>query len=349
MVETIVAPRTTVSPSTSPVGLPKSRASEPILISRSPMMEAIRSRISLVAQSHATVLITGETGTGKEVIARLVHHQSNARQNRFIATNCATLPRDVIDNELFGHEREAFTGAASRKPGCFELADGGTLFLDEVAEMHAQSQVKLLRAIETKSFRRLGGSDEIMVDARIIAATNRDISHALSSGELREDLYYRLSVVEIHLPPLRERKEDIPLLAKFFLDLNGIKYGIEPKQLSPDALECLSLYEWPGNIREFKNLMESLTLICPMSVITADRLPARFSPAIATPSGKTITVPVGCTLAEAERLLITSTLERANGNKAQAARILGLSRKSLYDKLAAYRGERAGSLKKVTC
>ncbi len=335
MIETVEA-RRPVSTSIAPGALLKSRDTEPILISRSPSMESIRSRISLVAQSHATVLITGETGTGKEVIARLVHHQSNTRHDRFVATNCATLPRDVIDNELFGHEREAFTGAASRKPGCFELADGGTLFLDEVAEMHPQSQVKLLRAIETKSFRRLGGSEEIAVDVRIIAATNRDIPQALSSGELREDLYYRLSVVEIHLPPLRDRKEDIPFLAEYFLGLNGGKYGVPPKALSPEAVDCLAMYEWPGNIREFKNLMESLTLVCPTPFITPDHLPARFSQSKAVTSGKTISFTIGCTIAEAERLLITRTLEEVGGNKAKAARTLGLSRKALYDKLAAY-------------
>jgi DNA-binding NtrC family response regulator len=341
MIETAETHRT-VFPHALSGRLSKSGDDEPILISMSPIMESIRSRISLVAQSHATVLITGETGTGKEVIARLVHHQSNTRHNRFIATNCATLPRDVVDNELFGHEREAFTGAASRKPGCFELADGGTLFLDEVAEMHPQSQVKLLRAIETKSFRRLGGSEEISVDVRIIAATNRDIPQALSTGELREDLYYRLSVVEIHLPPLRERKGDIPFLAEYFLAINGKKYGIPPKQLSSDAVECFSTYEWPGNIREFKNLMESLTLVCPVRCITPDYLPARFSSTGLTRKGKTISLTIGCTIAEAERLLITRTLEDVGGNKALAARTLGLSRKALYDKLATYAGERAG-------
>ncbi len=284
-----------------------------------------------VAQSQVAVLITGESGTGKDVLAKYIHGQSAQAENPCIEVNCAALPQDVIDNELFGHEREAFTGAYSKKIGCFELAHRGTLFLDEIAEMSPNVQAKLLRALETKRFRRLGGNEEVEVDVRIISATNRDVKEALASGLLREDVYYRLAVVELYLPPLRERPCDIPLLLDHFLrTLNGAVKD-HSKVFSSDTLEILTEYPWPGNVRELRNLVEALLITCPHSEIMPECLPERLLRDQAI--RKAITIPVGSTILSAERLMIEYTLKANGGNKAKAARILGVSRKYLYDRL----------------
>ena len=307
----------------------------PVFISRSDAIRELRSRISLVARSEASVLITGESGTGKEVIARLIHYSGPRGENAFIAVNCAAMPRDVVDNELFGHEREAFTGATSKRSGCFEMADRGTLFLDEIAEMHPQSQAKLLRAIESKSFRRLGGKDEVHVDVRITAATNRDVTASIKGGNLREDLYYRLCVIELHIPPLRERREDIPLLAEYYFDSFARKYGGPRKQFTGGSMEILMGYDWPGNVREFKNMMERTVLVCPEGEVEARFLPERVL-AVSTRRTSVVEVPVGTTLEEAGRIIILQTLASAGGNKSRAAKILGISRKALYDRLRSY-------------
>jgi len=320
-------------PAAAPAG--GSRAEEPVFISKSETIRELRSRISLVARSEASVLITGESGTGKEVIARLIHYSGPRVENAFIAVNCAAMPRDVVDNELFGHEREAFTGATSKRSGCFEMADRGTLFLDEVAEMHPQSQAKLLRAIESKSFRRLGGKDEVHVDVRITAATNRDVTSSIKGGDLREDLYYRLSVIELHIPPLRERREDIPLLADYYFDSFSRKYGTRRKAFSGASTEILMAYDWPGNVREFKNMMERTVLVCPDGEVEPRYLPDRVL-AVSSRRTSMVEVPVGTTLEEAGRIIILQTLASAGGNKSRAARILGISRKALYDKLRSY-------------
>jgi DNA-binding NtrC family response regulator len=305
------------------------------LISASPAIDEIRSRIGLIARSEASVLITGESGSGKEVVARMIHRAGQRARYPFVAVNCAAMPREVIDNELFGHEREAFTGAASKRAGCFELAHRGTLFLDEITEMPPQSQAKLLRAIESKSFRRLGGKEEVSVDVRIVAATNRDVRHALKGGDLREDLYYRLSVIELHVPPLRDRKEDIPLLAGHFFRIFAEKYGSAQKQFSPQALEALQSYPWPGNIRELKNLVERTVLVCPDLNVDASHLPERF--VARQVQEDALRIPLGTSLEECSRLLILRTLDLCDGNKSKAAAILGISRKALYDRLRSYR------------
>jgi len=304
----------------------------PVFQSRDGAIKEIESRVDLIARSHVPVFITGESGTGKEVIARLIHQKS--QKAPFVAINCAALPKDVIENELFGHERGAFTGALIKKSGCFELAHGGTLFLDEVAEMHPQTQAKLLRAIETKVFRRLGGSEEVSVDTRIIAATNKDPLAAMSSGLLREDLFYRLSVIELSLPPLRNRKADIvPLLEHYMLHLSK-KHNGKPKRFAVECLELLTGFDWPGNVRELKNLVERLVLLCQDDVVEIRHLPARMvGRKIQAPI---ITIELGTTVDNAERLLITRTLEHVGDNKAKAARLLGVSRKTLYDKLKHY-------------
>ena len=300
-------------------------------VGRDPQVLDILCRVKLVANSTAPILITGESGTGKDVIARMIHQAGERRAQPYLAINCAALPKDVVDNELFGHEKEAFTGAVSKKAGCFELAHGGTLFLDEIAEMHVQTQAKLLRAIENKSFRRLGGREEVRVETRVVAATNRDIAGALKEGLLREDLFYRLSVVEIALPPLRERQEDVVLLVEHFLGMFARQYGQEPKRFSAEAQEKLTGYAWPGNIRELRNVVERMMLVCPGEEIGVERLPEK----IAGVKGRrdALTVPVGISLAESERILITRTLASVDNNKSAAARILGISRRTLHSKL----------------
>jgi len=308
----------------------------PVFISRNPAMLDLLAKITLIANSHASVLITGESGTGKEVVASLIHHLSPRCQNPFIAINSAALPKDVVDNELFGHEKEAFTGAVSKRIGCFELAHTGTLFLDEIAEMHPQTQAKLLRAIENKSIRRLGGREEIGVDARIIAATNRDIAVSLSDGLLREDLFYRLSVVEIALPALRERKDDIPLLVDHFSADLSKKYGRDQKRFSAESLALMTEFDWPGNVRELRNVIERVLLVCPDDVVTPAYLPERVRGAAS--AGTSITIPIGTTVEEAERRLIDGTLAAVNNNKSAAAKILGLSRKTLHNKLSERKG-----------
>jgi transcriptional regulator with PAS, ATPase and Fis domain len=249
----------------------------------------------------------------------------------FIAINCAALPKDVVDNELFGHEKEAFTGAVSKKAGCFELAHGGTLFLDEIVEMHPQTQAKLLRAIENKSFRRLGGKEEVLVETRVIAATNRDVSAALKEGTLREDLFYRLSIVELSIPPLRNRKKDVPFLIEHFISMFAKQYERPPKRFSEESMEMLMAFDWPGNVRELRNIVERMMLVCPDELITMKYLPDKFGHSNST--SNSVIVPIGISLAEAEKILIHRTLDSVNNNKSVAARVLGISRKTLYSKM----------------
>ena len=305
-----------------------------VLVGRSPAISEIRSAVNLVAKSQTTVLITGESGTGKEVVARLIHQQSNRAEKRFVALNCATFPRDVIENELFGHEKGAFTGALLKKQGCFELADKGTLLFDEIAEMSLETQAKLLRAIETQKFRRLGGREEIKVDIRMIAATNKNISIALKTKELREDLYYRLSVIEIYLPPVREHKEDIPLLVEYFMSSSRSKYDKQQQRFTDEALELLNDYDWPGNVREIRNIIERAVVICPHDYIGPRYLPDRIRQQV--PTRTLINIPLGSSSQEAEKILILQTLASVGNNKSKTARILGLSRKTLHNKLAGF-------------
>ncbi len=305
-----------------------------IFVTGNATVQDLLQRAAMVARSHAAVLITGESGTGKEVIARYIHEQSAKADQACISVNCAALPLDVIDNELFGHEKEAFTGAVSKRPGCFELAHGGTLFLDEVAEIPPQVQAKLLRALEVKKFRRLGGNEEIEVDVRVIAATNRNIPDALASGQLREDVYYRLGVVEISIPPLRERHGDVPILLRHFMDIFSRRYDKPPKQLDDDSMEALSEYHWPGNVRELRNIVEALVITCPDPVVTPKCLPERITREHTLRMA--ITVSIGSTIQAVERMLIEQTLLSTGGVKSRAAHILGVSRKYLYERLREY-------------
>ena len=300
-------------------------------IGNSPMVREIYSMIQLVADSSTPVLITGESGSGKDVVARLIHSKSPRIDLPYIAINCAAVPKDVFENELFGHEQGAFTGATSKKAGYLDMANGGTLFFDELAEMDPETQAKLLRVIETKSFRRLGGKEEINVDVRMLAATNKKIAHALETGELRKDLYYRFSVIEIFLPPLRERKEDIPLLIDHFLHAASQRHGKKVKRFTEDAKNHLTRYDWPGNIRELRNVIERLVIMCPNDSITPNYLPENIVDS--RPKESFITIPIGTSLKMVEKNLILKTLSAVDNNKSKAAHLLGLSRKALYNKL----------------
>ncbi len=307
-------------------------------IGNSPAMREIYSMIQLVADSNTGVLITGESGTGKDVVARLIHLKSPRADLPFIAINCAAVPREVFENELFGHEGGAFTGATTKKAGYLEMANRGTLFLDELAEMDTETQAKLLRVIETKSFRRLGGKEEVNVDVRMLGATNKSIVHALQSGELRRDLYYRFSVIEIKIPPLRERKEDIPVLVDHFLHHFCQKHNRPLKAFSQKALALFFDYSWPGNVRELRNVVERAVLLCPGDEIPIDVLPPDLTHV--TPEQHYVTIPLGTPLKAAEKEIILKTLSSVDDNKSKTAIVLGLSRKALYNKL-----RRFGALK----
>jgi DNA-binding NtrC family response regulator len=293
------------------------------LTGQSEEMRAVYQIIEAVAPSNASVLIFGESGTGKELVARAVHTKSERSKGPFFALNCAALPKDILENELFGHEKGAFTGSVNEKPGAFEMADGGTIFLDEVAEMPPDIQVKLLRAIESRSIRRLGGKKEIEVDIRILAATNKDLQKALADNDLREDLYYRLAVVELFLPPLRERVGDIKLLATEFLARFAEQNGKPLHGFDDAAWEWILSYNWPGNVRELKNAVERAVILAHGDKITAGDIMPRH---LRRGEGSTsITVPPGATLADARRQLVLRAFASTNGDYGRTATIVGMS------------------------
>jgi DNA-binding NtrC family response regulator len=293
------------------------------LTGQSEEMRAVYQIIEAVAPSSASVLIFGESGTGKELVARAVHAKSERAKGPFFALNCAALPKDILENELFGHEKGAFTGSTNEKPGAFEMADGGTIFLDEIAEMPSDIQVKLLRALESRTIRRLGGKKEITVDIRILAATNRDLQKALSDNDLREDLYYRLAVVELFLPPLRERIGDIKLLANEFLARFAEQNGKPVSGFDDAAWEWILSYNWPGNVRELKNAVERAVIMTRGDKIkAADIMPRHLR---RQDPGTSITVPPGATLADARRQLVLRAFASTNGDYARTATIVGMT------------------------
>ena len=294
------------------------------LTGQSEEMRAVYQIIEAVAPSTASVLIFGESGTGKELVARAVHAKSERAKGPFFALNCAALPKDILENELFGHEKGAFTGSTNEKPGAFEMADGGTIFLDEVAEMPPDIQVKLLRAIESRSIRRLGGKKEITVDIRILAATNRDLQKALSENDLREDLYYRLAVVELFLPPLRERIGDIKLLANEFLVRFGEQNGKPMTGFDDAAWEWILSYNWPGNVRELKNAVERAVIMSRDDKIKAVDIMPRHLRRGADPTAS-ISVPPGATLADTRRQLVLRAFASTNGDYARTATMVGMA------------------------
>jgi len=300
------------------------------IIAKSPKMQQVIEVIKVVARSNATVLITGETGTGKEVVARAIHSQSHRHGKPFVALSCAALPESLLESELFGHEKGSFTGAYAQKKGKFEVANRGTLFLDEIGEMSANIQVHLLRVLEEKEFTRVGGNEPIKVDVRVISATNRDMKQAIASGQFREDLYYRLNVVNIELPPLRERREDIPLLAQHFLKKFAVENQKEIAGFSPEATDFLLRYDWPGNVRELENTIERAVILAQNPVIeVADLTQQNLMPAHP--------ISPAISLKQVEKNHILNVLTETGGNYTEAARILGISRMTLYNKAKAYR------------
>jgi DNA-binding NtrC family response regulator len=308
------------------------------LVGTSAAMREIYSLVEQVAPSSASVLITGESGTGKELVARTIHQLSPRNDKPFIGVNCSAIPETLMESELFGHEKGAFTGAASRRVGCFELADGGTLLLDEIAEMPALLQAKLLRVVEERSLRRLGSNVEIEVDVRLLAATNQDPQEAIAKGKLREDLLYRLNVFRIQLPPLKDRKEDLPLLAQYLVTKLAEKHSRPARFLSPAALSALQFHAWPGNVRELRNVIERAVIICSGEQIERHHFaPYPIDQRERLRSEDTITLPVGTPIEEVERQMIIRTLQKTKNNKTRAAELLGISLKTLHNKLNLYR------------
>jgi DNA-binding NtrC family response regulator len=308
------------------------------LVGASEPMRQIYALIEQVAPSSASVLLTGESGTGKELCARTIHNLSPRKNNAFVAINCSAIPETLMESELFGHERGAFTGAAARRLGCFELANGGTLLLDEISEMPVSLQAKLLRVLEDRRIRRLGGSQELAVDVRVLAATNRDPQGAVRAGTFREDLLYRLNVITVELPPLRKRKEDIPLLAQHLVAQLAERHVRPAKLLSPAAVEALQSHSWPGNVRELRNVIERAVIICSSEVIERHHLaPYPLEQRAQSRGEDTLTLPVGTPLEEVERRMILRTLQKTDNNKTRAAELLQVSLKTLHNKLRLYR------------
>jgi len=305
-------------------------------VGTSKLMREVYDLISSIAHSDASVIITGESGTGKELAARTIHELSARSKGPFIAINAAAIPENLMESEMFGHERGAFTGATGVQSGRFELANRGTLFLDEIAEMPLALQPKLLRVLEDRRVRRVGGSQEFQVDVRVLAATNKEPRNAVESGKLREDLFYRLNVFTVALPPLRVRKSDIPLLAQAFIQEFNAKHNQHVESCRIEALELLKAYSWPGNVRELRNIMERAVILAKGPWIEPSHLPAYLLNSPTSESGSKIVLPMGVTAAEAEKELILRTLRLTGNNKAEAARQLGLDVKTIRNKLKAY-------------
>jgi len=303
------------------------------VIGKSKQIIDVFKAVSMVAAKKSTVLITGESGTGKELIARAIHYNSDRRSKPFVVVNCAALPDTLIESELFGYEKGAFTNASQKKVGRFELAHAGTLFLDEIGELNLGTQAKFLRAVEQETFTRLGGTDDIKVDVRVIAASNRDLEQAARAGEFRPDLFYRLNVVSLFLPPLRERREDIALLLDHFLRLKAQEHSIAPKALSPEVVDFFTSYYWPGNIRELENLIERLTILTPHETVMLRDLPAGMRSTDHTATLKEDVLsgarPLSDAVDEFERELIVKALQRTGFNQTKAASLLGTSRRIL--------------------
>ena len=308
------------------------RYDAPGIVARSPKMQEVLAMVDRVAQTNSTVLLCGESGVGKDLIARAIHQRSRRASGPMLKINSTAIPETLLESELFGYERGAFTGAVGSKPGKFEQADGGTLFLDEIGDVPPPVQVKLLRVLQEKEFERLGGTRTIKVDVRLVAATNRDLRAALEEGTFREDLYYRLNVVPINIPPLREHKEDIPALAEAFLRKFAESTGKAMQGISPAAMERLTRFHWPGNVRELENVIERAVTLSSSPVLDARDI-FLDEPAQKTP-GATGFLPDGLTLEQWEDQMIQEAMRRADGNKSQAARLLGLSRNALRYRLS---------------
>ena len=313
--------------------VPKKKEGKTKVFGNSPNMKKVLKLVEQIAPARSTVLLTGESGTGKEVISNLIHEKSDRSNGPFIPVHCAALNANLLESELFGHEKGAFTGATSRKEGRFEAANGGTLFLDEIGEIDPSTQVKLLRVLETRSFERVGGTDSIETDVRVIAATNRDLRAMVEEGTFREDLYYRLDVLNITLPPLRERREDIPVLLNHFLGICAADNGKEINGFSEEAVEALKNYTWKGNVRELRNVVEKMTVLSYSKVLDVDDIPPyilneKMTKPAATVEDETLNV------SENEMQLIVRALKETNNNKTAAAKKLGMSRRTLHRRIS---------------
>ena len=314
-----------------------------VLVGAAQAMQEVMHQVEVAAPSTASVLITGETGSGKEMVARSIHMLSPRVDRPFVAINCSAIPESLMESEIFGHEKGAFTGAAERRIGCFELADGGTLLLDEIGEMPAPTQAKLLRVLEDPKVRRLGSKVETPVDVRVLAATNKNPEQAVADGHLRQDLYFRLNVFHIHLPPLREHKEDLALLVERLLAEISEKHGRRVTAVGADVMELFKSYPWPGNVRELRNVLERSAIACDRGTIGRQHLPTDFGHAPATASSGLagMRFPIGTTVDAAERELILQTLAATSQNKTRAAELLGISLKTLHNKLKEYEAGRS--------
>ena len=310
------------------------------LFGKSPAMRRVTAMIERIADASASVVITGESGTGKELVALTIHQMSSRRSGAYVGLNCAAIPETLMESELFGHERGAFTGADRRREGCFEAANGGTLLLDEITEMKIELQAKLLRVLEEQRLRRVGGSAEVALDVRVLAASNRDVAQAVRDGKLREDLYYRLNVFTIELPPLRERPDDLPLLVQSFVQHYAARNNKDVVGVDDEALSALRSHPWPGNVRQLRNVIERALVMSSGRVIRRADLPKEFH-SISPVEGGYFKLRVGSTLEQMEKELITRTIQFTGGNKTRAAQVLGVSPKTLYNKLERY-GESAG-------
>ena len=319
------------------------------LIARSETMKQLIALVRKVAPSDASVLVHGENGTGKELVASAIHQLSRRTNGPFIKINCAAIPSDLIESELFGHRRGAFTGAVAERSGLLELADGGSVLFDEIGEMQPALQAKLLRVLQEHEFRPVGGSRVVKSDFRLICATNIDLDAALADRRLREDLYFRINTVTLRIPPLRERPEDIPILAEHFVETYAARHGRAVEQCSPETMRLLQRYRWPGNVRELEHAIERAVIVATGTALMPGDLPSSVHDAHGTAPAATFSIPPHHTLEEIERLAIIQTLERTRGNKRAAASILGVYRPTLYSKLRKYkivgRPERADGIR----
>lgn len=304
------------------------------ILGSSPALRRVLADLELAAGTDATVLILGESGTGKELAARAIHLNSRRRNGPFVVVNCGAIPENLIESELFGHKKGSFTGATEDRKGKFETASGGTLFLDEVAELPLSTQPRLLRALQEGEVDKIGAQRPVQVDVRVIAATNRELEETVAEGAFRDDLYYRLNVIPLAMPPLRERRQDIPLLVEHFLVKHARRHGRPLPRLEPEALDRLERYEWPGNVRELENVVEQAVVLCRGDTVEVGDLPEEITGDRGPQD--VLRIPVGNTLADAERELILETLRKAGGNKTQAAKMLGIGVRTLYRKLEEY-------------
>jgi two-component system nitrogen regulation response regulator NtrX len=308
-----------------------------VMVGESFAMRQLREQVEMAAPTNGRVLIYGDNGTGKELVARTIHQLSRRRQGPFIEVNCAAIPEELIESELFGHQKGAFTGAVADKPGRFEQANGGTIFLDEIADMSLKTQAKVLRVLQEQVMERVGGTQRIKVDVRVLAATNKDLLGEIRAGRFREDLYFRLNVIPIFVPPLRDRQDDIPLLADHFMALMAAEYGRRPKRLAPEAIGRLQQYAWPGNVRELRNVIERLMIMVPGDTITAQDLAFLGHDALGEPpAAEEASIPLAEARERFERDYILRALAAQHGNISRTADVLGVERSNLYKKMKAF-------------